>query len=221
MMDKGHCRFDIASRDAEFRDFFEGAPRSEEERDDEGFGAQTDNASLRLPSGKILSHRAAPQPRHHRPLPRQAGSGDGLAARLSPARSAGSSSSGPGAAAHTGAAADSSPARPDPEKTQLTKRERREIAMVNELAHLSVGDRTALAYLAPAEQRAVLATRKRQAARRYERRVEGLGNKTLMKHFAPDTPGRTNGSVKRSRPDHRLIGGDEKATGIVYVCLWA
>jgi len=49
------------------------------------------------------------------------------------------------------------------------------------------------------QQRALLATQKKQvekakkAERRYQSRVEGMGNKSLMKHFVPDTPGRLNG----------------------------
>jgi len=67
------------------------------------------------------------------------------------------------------------------------------------LSQLSVRDQNTLALLPSHEIRSVLATKRKQLdqARRDEtkarRRVERLGNKTLMKHFKPDVPGRSNG----------------------------
>ncbi len=54
-------------------------------------------------------------------------------------------------------------------------------------------------HLPASEQRALLAVQKKQIdkARRAEwamrGRVEGMGNKTLMKNFVNDVPGRLNG----------------------------
>ena len=202
MMGKGHCKFDVAREDSEFADFYlssddEGSGGETEESDDEqdesrkaklktsaASRIQLDDSSLRLPSGKVLSHRSAPQPRPQRSQTQaQPGQSE------SPTALPGSTNAAPSATEivasfRTGA---------------LTKSERRESAFTTALSRLSVNDRTALMHLPAVEQRAVLATQKKQADKarraeyRYRSRVEGMGNKTLMKHFVPDTPGRSNG----------------------------
>lgn len=198
MMGKGHCKIDVEREDSEFADFYlssddensdgEGADSDSEgedgregkERTSIAPPTQLDDTSLRLASGKVLSHRSAPSPRPQR----RTQVGDDTAA-LPVSTSAPSRST--------------TEVVPGSSNASLTKSERRESAFTTALSRLSANDRTALMHLPAAEQRAVLATQKKQADKarraeyRYRGRVEGMGNKTLMKHFVPDTPGRSNG----------------------------
>ncbi|KAI6350441.1 hypothetical protein MCOR31_012075, partial [Pyricularia oryzae] len=74
MMDKGHCRFDIADG-SEYADFYDSSTDSEAESDVEGADdedtktphSKTENAAadpdekwLRLPSGRVIHNRAGP-----------------------------------------------------------------------------------------------------------------------------------------------------------------
>lgn len=129
---------------------------------------QPDESSLRLGSGKLVSRRSA--------VP---------VARLR----------GEAATADT----SQSEALPATSSQVLTKLEARDLALMSRLERLGEQDRRSLIHLPTSQQRAVLATQKKQVdkSRRVERavlaRVQGKGNKALMKHFVPDTPGRSNG----------------------------
>lgn len=193
MVDKGHCGFDIGG-DSEFADFYEAASASEDEDggDDDGVPMRIDDASLRLPSGKVLSRRTtAPHTGHRRPQHQQTHPSAAERGVLSGAETTPEGRTDDG----TTTAVD----EPRSTRLALTRRDRREAATAGQLAHLRAGDRTSLAHLPASEQRAVLAAQQRRAdtavraERRYRSRVEGLGNRTLMKHFVPDVPGRKNG----------------------------
>ncbi|KAH9431961.1 hypothetical protein MCOR02_006669 [Pyricularia oryzae] len=196
MMDKGHCRFDIADG-SEYADFYDLSTDSEAESDAEGADdddntktphSKTENAAadpdekwLRLPSGRVIHNRAGPaassRPRRTRarstdqtPAALQGGRDDREA--QAPRGSTGGASEGGGLA--------------------LTKADRRVDVIDRRFADLRSGDRLALAHLGPAERRAVVAMRQRETERvgrvesRYRLRVEGLGNVFLMTHFRKD-----------------------------------
>ncbi|KAH7134212.1 c2h2 finger domain-containing protein [Dactylonectria macrodidyma] len=209
MTGKGHCKFNLYEEESEFRDFYDlsSGPGSDAEDSDRSQGgqdereedvgarvtekskrfivAQSEDSSLRLPSGKRLSHRSSQKPRHNqrktRPEPEKA--------TLLTEPSTDTAAAPPNAESAAGL----------PSKA-LTRAERRDATFGNnQLMRLRAEDRRSLMHLPTSEQRAVLAVQKKQLekARRAERtmrsRVETLGNKTLMMHFVPDTPGRSNG----------------------------
>jgi pre-60S factor REI1 len=205
MAQKGHCKMDISSEGSEFAEFYHltsGEQSNDEEDEAEGGSTkrpvydlgQIDDMSLRLPSGKVLSHRsAAPTHPHHRPLDRSANHSPNRNADLLPDPpilvDVGSRSAEEGTITMLAGRAGGA----------LAKSERKELAVEAKLANLSAKDRRALMHLPVSQQRAVLATQKRQlerslrAERRMQNRVETLGNKTLMKHFVNDVPGRALG----------------------------
>ncbi|UNI16459.1 hypothetical protein JDV02_002891 [Purpureocillium takamizusanense] len=169
MTAKGHCRFDIS---ADTEDFYE---LPESQYHDLADLARPDEASLRLPSGKLLGHRALREAQA-RPRSTQQEVSDG-------SRNAQLGSEQPRGVGQDVAAKDESSSA----------------ILAARLSQLSVRDQNTLALLPSHEIRSVLATRRKQLdkARREEtrarRKVERLGNKTLMKHFKPDVPGRSNG----------------------------
>jgi pre-60S factor REI1 len=130
-----------------------------------------DETSMRLPSGKLLTSRADA----HMSKPKATSSDT--------SRQQSSDLSIPGAAS----------------LEVMTRQERKTAAYEMQLSRMSASDQRSLVHLSSAEQRSVLATRKKQLdkAQREERRargaVERLGNRTLMKHFKNDVPGRSNG----------------------------
>ncbi|KAH8171430.1 c2H2 type zinc-finger (2 copies) domain-containing protein [Sarocladium implicatum] len=186
MVAKGHCRVDVAG---EIADFYNADHLQSQAQIDE---RQIDGSSLRLPSGKVAGSRSkhpsssqtAPldEPRSHLSRTRRARN-EMLEAATEEAKN------------RTTDAPESSSSS----SNALQKHARRADAITKALGQLSAGDQMTLAHLPSSEQRALLATRKKQLskAQRDERRawsrVERLGNRTLMKHFKPDTPGRSNG----------------------------
>lgn len=164
MVDKGHCRVELSDEMLEFYDL-EGL---------KGYGTGTtiavDSDSLRLASGKILSHRAASsaRPRHR---------------TLSPEENDNHQESLPGHA----------------QSDVLSTRDRRDAALASQLARLSIKDQQSLMHLPSSEQRSFLLQRKKEmnTVQRMERKMrlktERLSNKTMMKHFTNDVPGRANG----------------------------
>lgn len=211
MTGKGHCRIDLEDGESEFRDFYESASRAGDEGEggsssDETLGSEDEaeaasvsgepirmrEGSLHLASGKLLSNRSAPVPRHHRPLsetqkPNRRG------ALLT------STSSPPPQPSEDGASGSSDPT-PDTTTTTpsadsgraLTRMERRAEAsgrstLAVAMARMSLNDRAALAHLPEAEQRAVVLRqfkqqdKARQESRRFWSKVELRGNKTVKK----------------------------------------
>ncbi|KAJ4251354.1 hypothetical protein NW762_011335 [Fusarium torreyae] len=164
MVDKGHCRVELSDEMLEFYDL-EGL---------KGYGTDTtvavDSDSLRLASGKVLSHRAAlsARPRHR---------------TLSSEENNNHQEPLPG---HVPSDA-------------LSTRDRKDAALASQLARLSIKDQQSLMHLPSSEQRSFLLQRKKEmnAVQRMERKMrlktERLSNKTMMKHFTNDVPGRANG----------------------------
>ncbi|KAK6216116.1 hypothetical protein LQW54_003892 [Pestalotiopsis sp. IQ-011] len=215
MLGKGHCRFDMDREDSEFADFWdfsdvdsrsEASDDGDDDDDDDddvngdegsdkgksgnikGSGGivRLDEESLRLPSGKLISKNSSGQRSHRRADERkQQAAIDGMASDAT--RVEGTSQS----TALISALGDKS--------KSLTKSERRAEAFSGQLSRLSESDRQSLVHLPASEQRSILAAQQRQAekarqaGRRYQSRVEGLGNKTLQAHFRPDCPARRNG----------------------------
>lgn len=198
MLDKGHCRFDIARDDSEFADFYdfsgsEAEDGEEEEHADdtsmpqkgkmENLPVQPDETSLRLPSGRIISNRSQPQtnPRRQPLRPRSSGESE----LLEGGSSGNQDTQGP-------ASSTSLVTRSDKGGLALTRTERQENNFTKQLATLRANDARSLAHLPLPEQRAVLATQQKQVEKarrleeRYRSRVEGLGNKALMMHFVKD-----------------------------------
>ena len=194
MMDKRHCRIDTAEG-SDFHDFFATELGC---KDDEGDAAtpvdsstpvsfQPDDTTLRLSSGKVLTHRSVGKPRPPRPKHPNKDSLDSEPAISDPP----SPSSSPVPAR--------APDRSSPSRALTTRAERRASAFTDQLAHLRAGDRCSLAHLPASQQRSLLANRKKQmdqarkAEMRIQSRVASMGNKTLMKHFVMDVPGPANG----------------------------
>ncbi|EWZ79632.1 hypothetical protein BFJ70_g8096 [Fusarium oxysporum] len=163
MRDKGHCRIELTDEMQEFYDL-EGLKAHGREN-----AVSVDNESLRLSSGKILSHRDAPTTKPRRTSPQEE-----TQENRAPLPS------------H--AASDA-----------LTARDKKDAALASQLARLSVKDQQSLMHLTSSEQRSFLLQRKKEmdAVRRAERKMrlktERLSNKTMMTHFKNDVPGRSNG----------------------------
>lgn len=209
MTGKGHCRIDLEDDESEFRDFYE-SPREtkgendssdEETRDSEDEYAEEASTtggaaplrlregSLLLSSGKLLSHRSAPAPKHHRPLaetqkPTRRGA---LAAASSEPESPAQPSND-----------EAGPSEPTPDTPAtdtgraLTRLERRaesnnRSTLSMAMARMSLSDRAALAHLPAAEQRGVVLRqfkqqdRARHESRRFWSKVELRGNKTAKR----------------------------------------
>lgn len=209
MMGKGHCRIHLDEADAgedssEFRDFYEQPATEDDDGDANGeAGMQVvkdgrhsaaehdhyasskphmlDASTLRLATGKVLSTRsaaAAKARQGHRPLAKTTGSRGGVKAHLEGIVSAAS-------ACTEKEAASASQAAP----LTLTRPERRLLAgnsnstLSIALSQMSLRDRSALAHLSPAEQRATVVRQFKQqdrmqaADRRYWSKVELRPNK--------------------------------------------
>lgn len=215
MIGKGHCHVDLEGDESEFKDFYEvddGSSVSEHDLDEERTSAGTkdgetreasrgqasrnqpsfnvDGQSLYLSSGKVLAHRSAPPPRHHRPLAEtQSLARRGVDHALPDASMPASTStytSLPGSAGD-----DASPTTAASSKA-LNRAERR--AETNNrstlslaLSRLSANDRAALSHLPTSEQRAIVLTQFKQQdkGRQYERRYRGKlvhgGNMSVQK----------------------------------------
>lgn len=198
MIAKGHCKIDISNEASEFRDFYDFTSNHEDRSDDDSERepktcaptslVQPTDTSLRLPSGKILSHRSAPKPQPGR---RRGQTGHKTEYKPGPSLEGSQLPLAQPRHDHDGVGGGA--------RTALIRAEKRDIGSASHLASLRASDRSSLLHLPSSQQRALLATQKKQieSARKAERhmqsRVERMGNKTLMKHFVPDTPGRSNG----------------------------
>ncbi|KXH55669.1 hypothetical protein CSAL01_09427 [Colletotrichum salicis] len=201
MLGKGHCRFDVTAEDSEFRDFYEQSSDDGENTGKEGNArkaiadALEEGGSIRLPSGKQLSHRSAPGP--SRPRTRIGASNDTATSENIIQEGSGSSGINESEASFQ-LTAPSGPGGKFDTKA-LTRAEKRDVVFEAQLSRLSINDRSALAHLSSAEQRSVLSTRQKQlgkaekAARRLQTRLEMKANKTGQGNFVNDVPGRKNG----------------------------
>ncbi|CRK13460.1 hypothetical protein BN1723_010043 [Verticillium longisporum] len=199
MLGKGHCKFDIASDDSEFADFYdfsgsEAGSEVDEDADDsalprkdrvENRTVQPDENSLRLPSGRVISHRSQipVNPRRQPLKPRSPGRSDliedGPASDLD--------NSAPSTSAST-----SLVSRSGKDALTQTRADKKEYKFAKQLASLNKNDERSLAHLPLPQQRAILATHQKQiekahrAEERYRGRLESLGNQFLMTHFVKD-----------------------------------
>ncbi|KAH8808546.1 C2H2 type zinc-finger-domain-containing protein [Xylogone sp. PMI_703] len=200
MTGKGHCRFDI-SEDSEFAQFYDFSESEDNaESDIEGNDIRSDQDeiatnlspkpvlvdedSIRLPSGKIISKhsstQAGPSSTQLRRRTRTS------ASRLEYSQTAPSDKE----------ASGNEELDPDTHDTQLlSKREKRERAMVTyQLANMSANDRSSLMHLPTSQQRSILATQYKQAAkiqkeeRRRQGKIDRKGNKNLYAYWNTETP---------------------------------
>lgn len=180
MVAKGHCQVDVAGDIADF--YNDDHPQSRAQGD----GLQIDGSSLRLSSGKIAGSRLKSSSGETKP-------------HLSRERQARNAMLEAATEASRTAETQESSSSPSSSSKTLQKQAARADAMTKALSQLSASDQMTLAHLSSSEQRALLTTRKKQLSkaqseeRKARARVERLGNRTLMKHFKPDTPGRQNG----------------------------
>ncbi|KAI3393594.1 hypothetical protein diail_3898 [Diaporthe ilicicola] len=221
MMGKGHCRVDLEDDESEFRDFYEDAGDGSEGDSSEDMSGSEDEAeavptsnrgvnsaplklrdsSLLLSSGKLLSHRSAPAPKHHRPLSEtQKPTRRGLGQALPTPEPAFKGSSSP-PVSEDSPGPTSSPTEPSADASRaLTRLERRaesnsRSTLSVALARMSLTDRAALAHLPAAEQRATVLRhfkqqdKARQQSRRFWGKMERKNNSVMMKHFVSDVPG--------------------------------
>ncbi|KAI0439998.1 C2H2 type zinc-finger-domain-containing protein [Xylaria telfairii] len=201
MTSKGHCKFDISEHDSEFAEFYEfSEPEDDGESDKGGYvdtrhleeTAQsptqktqlTDEDSIRLPSGKIISRQSSAQagPSLTQLRRRTRNSASQLEYSLvEPDSEEGLSKEEP----------DS-----DIRDTRLlSKREKRErSAVAYQAANMSANDRTSLMHLPLSQQRSILASQHRQAEkgqkeeRRRQGKIDRKGNKNLYAYWHTETP---------------------------------
>ncbi len=162
MMGKGHCKIDILREDSEFRDFYDFHSTSDDsdgetiKRVPEGSNGVIVEESMRLPSGKILSHRTEGKRRLHphrttftnvRGLPPTSQS---TALEISRPQS------------------DTALSRSA--QSESNKIAKREATFNNQLATLRAGDRMSLMHLTRSQQKAVIMKGRKQVekARREE-----------------------------------------------------
>ncbi|KAK1658170.1 C2H2 type zinc-finger-domain-containing protein [Colletotrichum godetiae] len=201
MLGKGHCRFDVTAEDSEFRDFYKQPSEDVKNTREEGDArkavadALEEGGSIRLPSGKQLSHRSAPGP--SRPRTKIGANNDTATSDNLIQERSGSSGINESEASFQ-LTTPSGPGGKFDTKV-LTRAEKRDVVFETQLSRLSINDRSALAHLSSAEQRSVLLTRQKQldkaekAARRLQTRLEMKANKTGQGNFVNDVPGRKNG----------------------------
>lgn len=198
MIGSSHCSINHLSEGSEFRDFYDFddvgdghggdstqlalavAPGIE----DPHFTQHGDNI-LRLQSGRLVSHKDSPIPRHYRRKSRYVDSGGGDQNELNTVTYS------------TSTDLTSSIASGYMSKSRA---ERRDATFVNrQLVRLREADRRNLMHMPTSQQRALLVQWQKQVekARTGERDVKGRlerkNNKVLMKHFVNDVPGRSNG----------------------------
>ncbi|KAI8212192.1 Core trichothecene cluster (CTC) protein 15 [Colletotrichum sp. SAR 10_77] len=188
MKGKNHCRFDIHAEDSEFRDFYEKLATDEEEAEQEGktrkaiADAIEEGSSIRLPSGKTLSHRSAPAPSRPRRKLGESSSGENLLPE------------GVDVDESKASMQLTAPGKKNSSKA-LTRAEKREAVFETQLARLSANDRMALAHLPVAEQRSLLLTQHKQlqkaerAARRTHMRLQMKGNISGRLNLVDDVMG--------------------------------
>lgn len=202
MLGKGHCRFDIAEESSEFADFwnYSDASSGDEMSDEEDSSAegldkdnsregvvQVDDSSLRLLSGKLISKNSPSQQHQQRSAVRK----QRAAIETTQHHATAQSSDRPTSTQIVAVSGDG--------PKGLTKSGKKEQAFTTQLSRLSQNDRASLMHLPASQQRSILTTQHKQAEkakkaeRRYQCRVEGLGNKTLQAHYRPAGPMRANG----------------------------
>lgn len=163
MISTGHCRFDLTEEMSIFYTI-----NSLGQQTTEGC-SHVDDHTLKLPSGKLLTHRSHV--------------GSTSKSRLREKPHAGPSTLPASQQSSTGPQA-------------LTKRDRKELALTIQLTQLRTGDQMSLVHLPESQQRSLLAAHKKELgkAKRAERRkrgqVDNVGNKTAIhaKYYKQEVP---------------------------------
>ncbi|KAG7124856.1 hypothetical protein HYQ45_013563 [Verticillium longisporum] len=164
MLAAGHCRFNVTSEMSELYDV------DSLNRNVLDLHVRPDEHTLRLPSGKLLAHRARAETA---PRTRLRGAGAGAQPSLLAAA--------PSAAGHPSAGQDGA----EPVQA-LARRDRKEQALTAGMAQLRAADRMSLVRLPQGQQRSLLVARKNELdrAKRAERRTRGrmdhVGNMTAI-----------------------------------------
>lgn len=160
MKGKGHCKIDISSKDSEFRDFYDFDSTS---KDSDGGNieplSECSNVtfvdvdrSMRLPSGKVLSHRTQSKPRHPRHGIAYTETPNASSRRLSPTT--------------LGISQPRPESIDDQAAPSASKRiAKREAAFLNQLASLRAEDRRSLMHFPVWKQRAIVLRSKREVER--------------------------------------------------------
>ncbi|KAF4444934.1 TRI15- transcription factor [Fusarium acutatum] len=162
MRDKGHCRVELTDEMQEFYDL-EGLKAHGREN-----AVSVDNESLRLSSGKILSHRDAPITK-----PRRSSTQDNEEKR---------------APLSSHAASDALTARDKKDAALASQLARLSVKDQQSLIHLTSSEQRSFLLQRKKELDAV-----RRSERKMRLKTERLSNKTMMTHFKNDVPGRSNG----------------------------
>lgn len=211
MRDKGHCGFGL-EEESDFRAFYgftDEDSEKESEKDEGGEGGEDGedgievskrdkiaglekledmgDGQVRLPSGRVVGSKTCRVPRlvKDKNVPE--------AEMLQDGPSSSSTQATPTSTTAAGAPASSDPS------AVLTRSDRRNLTTSTALSQLRHEDRMQLTHLPAAQQRAVLSTQKKQAAKErraqqwMEGRVKGKGNKFLQARYRADGPGRANG----------------------------
>lgn len=195
MREEKHCGYDVHGEMGEFYGFEESAVDEETDEDD-GEEVHDLNSSAQIARREFSTASPSPEqhhialpsnraalPRHQRQQPRNH-------LRNDTRSQSHTSTSPPRSSSLTHSSLSHQP---------LTKSESRALTLNTRLSTLRASDQLTLQHLPSSQQRAILSTQKRQveraerAERRMIARVQGKGNKTGMKHFVSDVPGRKNG----------------------------
>jgi pre-60S factor REI1 len=158
MMSTGHCRFNLTEEMSSFYDMKSfSIYQSAEER------SHPDDQTLRLPSGKLLAHRAYVDPM---PKSRSRKEANDL---------------------HTAPPEATTTLRENEADTQaLAKKSRQDRTLTRQFANLSMSDQMSLKHLPQSQQRSLLLAHKKEldkakrAATRKERRLEQSANKIAV-----------------------------------------
>ncbi|KAF4982202.1 hypothetical protein FZEAL_2086 [Fusarium zealandicum] len=169
MLGKGHCRFEVSDEMLEFYDLEKTISY------DPDTDLQPNEESMRLPSGKVLSHRSQNISSSKLRTLNQRKALDGANGQDQDTLA-------------DQAAADA-----------LTTRDRKDMVLATQLSRLSVRDQQNIMHLPISQQRNLLAQRKREfdairrADRKMQRRTDWSANKISTKFFKNDVPGRACG----------------------------
>ncbi|KAI2469449.1 C2H2 type zinc-finger-domain-containing protein [Annulohypoxylon bovei var. microspora] len=201
MTGKGHCKFDISEQDSEFAEFYNFSEPEDDAESDIESGSDENNLeeratrssrkplltnqdSIRLPSGKIISRQSSAQAEPSFIQLRRRNRSSALQLEYSLVEP--DDEEGPSKEELDSDMRDT---------RSLSKREKRERAMVTyQLTNMSANDRNGLMHLSASQQCSILATQLRHAEkvqkeeRRRQSRIEQKGNKNLYAYWATETP---------------------------------
>lgn len=169
MMAKGHCKYDVASKDAELKEFFDAQAEEEVQRSRNAMREAWDDEDVLRGSSSLQTPRKAPR----------------AARRIDGGRHITTSTS-PDVAEQdqdlTTSPPSSSPSQPTTGAELSTRAQKQEQILTTQLSQLRAADRRSLLHLPASQQRALLATyhKQNEKVRRTEQsqrgRLESAGN---------------------------------------------